>query len=189
MKKKAQNLIEFALLACFVAIIAYAGFTVYNNNFDKDGKLVKMSEVRLKGVDITKQSPETAGQLASSKRDDKLRHTLSVETAGALGTLSDQQLEALSNITYQDLADIVSKKDANNQDMVDYANTLIEKYDSLSKSYDNIVKTSITNDSLDTLIAIYNKVGGTTDAKEEGTDEYKFIQRFSELIESAVSSS
>ena len=178
--RKAQNIVEISLLACLVVVIAIASMSMYNN---QKLRLAKDSSVELHSVDLTKMKEDaaTAGQTLPYHK------AVAVETAGtnALEGMSSSAIEtAISKLTYEDLAKAMDGGD--NTDIAKLGNSLI---DSLKLSdCDLISKEGVTPSTLTDLIKILNAAAKSPNIKNTDSTEYKFVQRFKALLNSASGS-
>lgn len=174
--RKAQNIVEISLLACLVVVIAIASMSMYNN---QKLRLAKDSSVKLKSVNISTMTTEQSAETVPYNK------SVAVETAGtnALG-MSSQALEAaISKITYQDLAKAMDGGD--NTDIAKLGNSLIE---SLKLNCSEISKDGVTSNTLTDLISILNAAASSPNSSNPDSTEYKYIQRFKDLLTAASGS-
>ena len=154
MKRKAQSLIEFLLLAAFVAIAAVSVGAIYNN---QKAHLADMSKVNVNMKSVNLVQLRTTPN--SVVWNDKVPYK-ATETAGALSIIGMTAAEydmLMSNISYGALNAALNKK-VNGQDLLTRVNAL---KDLLGIPYGPIVATDINVDTLSQFTEILNKLAET----------------------------
>lgn len=188
MKRNAQSLVEFSLLAAFVVIVAISVGAIFNN---QKSRLTAMSKVDInigsvlrnlvQSEDSTDSKwkeavPFTPIQAGNFQTGNALGSTVSVETAGALSLLGFKSIEefneAVSKITYEKLNAVINPNSG--KDILTLANELRAKY---SPNYPVISKSEITPTSIAKLASLLSSVPTQIPA-----DAKPFIESFKELL-------
>ncbi len=153
MNKKAQNIIEILLLACFVAILGFTVFSIYNNsNF----KLAGLSKIKVKeqaSVDLENLSP--------SQANDYIPYT-PIETIGSLSLICWNNMsldgfnDRLSSVTYAEINNAFNPLgNSGGPNLAQLANTLITD---LNLGFDLLNPSYVTSNTLNTLVEILQVV-------------------------------
>lgn len=174
MQRKAQNLIEVALLICVLLVVGFSSLAIYNNQKSNITKLSKITA--------------TEGTNAANKQfnpEEKVKYN-AVETAGS-NALTNLKLTAsqynlyMSNITAGQLKEALDGTESD-PGLAELANQIINDpnsgLDCAPVSSDNI-----SMDTLNTLTAVMNKV---SDPKYSGDSKVNqsYVTKLSALLTS-----
>lgn len=149
MKRKAQSIIEIALLTCVLAIIGFSVFIIYNNQkinlADKSGSKISGASVDLADSNLNP--------------DDIIPYNSSVQPSSdaltALG-MNDSRFELLaSNITYNNLLSILNLGTLGGNNLFSYANSIITAN---GLNFPELNSNNINNQTVNTLISVLNYV-------------------------------
>lgn len=168
MYKKAQNIIEIALLASVIVVVAISVIAIYNNQ--------KMEMADLSKVNVNKQTVDLS--TASSGKLQENAPYKPIETAGAmsnllssLGMTMDEFNSKMSEITYDDL----KKATEQENDIVTMANKLI---DDLKIDISKIGKDKVDVNTLRSLAEVASKAS----EQPNNADAKAFLDKFQELL-------
>ncbi|MEI8128968.1 MAG: hypothetical protein WCG95_05060 [bacterium] len=177
--KKAQSVLEFALLLCIIVPISFAVFTIYNNQKIKLADMTK-SSVKYQSVNLISPS------LNPAILNDVVPYS-KTETAGSnaltyVGKSASEVESALSSLTYSDLSAAVNASDTEN--IFTLANSLISM---LHLKYDRVSENDVNRDTLSILIGVLNASASAVASKN--TDESvkaianNYIDHFHSLLD------
>lgn len=173
MRKRAQNFIEIALLACVIVVVSISVYSIYNNKKLEVAKMTH-SKINQQAVDLNTAS--------AAKLNEKVPYN-GVETAGSmslklLGMSMDEFNSSMANITYQQLKDAMTSSDG--QDIASLANSLITQ---LGLTYPEVTADNVTVDTLSTLTGILNAVSDASHSSDPTSQA--FIERYQSLLTAA----
>lgn len=174
MYKKAQNLVEVALLASVVVIIAITVIGIFNN---QKKNLVGLSKSKINSQSVNLSTASSA-KLAEKVPYNPTISTVSSQSLNLLGTTSSDYNSKMSNISYSSLASAMNGSDA--QNLATLANQLIEEY---NLSDPKISADNITTDTMNTLTNILNNI--TADSYKTDPNAQAFVQQLQSLINAA----
>ena len=177
--KKAQSVLEFALLLCIIVPISFAVFTIYNNQKNKLADMTK-SSVKYQSVNLSSPS------LNPAILNDVIPYS-KTETAGSnaltyVGKSASEVESALSSLTYSDLSATVNANDTEN--IFTLANSLISM---LHLKYDRVSENDVNRDTLSILIGVLN--ASASAVASQNTDESvkaianNYIDHFHSLLD------
>lgn len=169
--KKALNIIETALIICFIAAIAVVSFTMYNH---QKFKTVHQLNPSGQGFDLNTMSPQKAGETIPYNAPAE---TVSEKSLSFLASTPDSFQVQISRITYADLkAAVVSP---NNSGLFDLANALIRK---LKLNYPQFTTINVTPDTLANLVRILNAAVEVKESSPDWPLANAYITKFKMLI-------
>lgn len=170
--KKALNLVETALIICFIAAIAVVSFKIYNHQQFRATHQLNPSG---QGFDLNTMAPQKATETIPYNAPPD--ETVDPKTLSVLATTPDDFKVEISRITYADLKAVVVS--TNNTGLFYLANALIKR---LKLNYPQFTTINVTPDTLANLVRVLNAAVEVKDSSPDKPLANAYIYKFKMLI-------